>query len=359
MGEMKKTRNLFILTGKRDLVLQVLNEICFKGTCVFTEEQISYETICGVFKNNKSVVCCGISTETPIKSQAINIAIVESDYDLSPETNAINVKAGNFAKQFSAIASYHHCDIGDHKSNTSSPKEESKRSDCPYCRYIDDGYYDKDIDLHRTLYRSENFFVMPTIGEFIKGYLLIIPFNHVMSNAELSLELRREFLTVLDDVCYMLQLTYNYNDILVWENGSGNGGTSKAKTSIVHSHTHVAPSTLDADVIRRLSSFPFKKISYEDLNLYDTNSYLLIKGKDNDDWRINNDPELYIPRQYVRQLLLYKDYVYLPDGVWDWRAYPFIDKIKDTCRDIQTALLSHWNELPDRIKNNTKDFIPK
>lgn len=359
MGKIKKTRNLFILKGKKRLVLPVLEEICFKGVTVFNDYTIPYRTVTEVFRNNKSVVCRNVS-DSQLKVSAINITVIESDSDSSLQNNIINVKKGNIAEQFSAIANFYNCDIGDHKSNTSASTEPFKRSTCPYCRYIDDGFMDKDINLHRTLYSSKNFFVIPTIGEFVKGYLLIIPFDHVMSNAELSLEKRYEFLDVLNDVAYMLKLTYGTSNILVWENGSGNGGASKSKTSIVHSHTHVAPSRLDAGTIEKLSGFPFEKISYEELYLHEKYSYLLLRGKDNNDWRINDNPNLYIPRQYVRQLLLYKDYTYLPNVTWDWRAYPFIERIKETCSDIQKALEEHWDKLPDRIKNNTKDiFISK
>ncbi len=352
---MKKTRNLFIVKGNEELVLPILDELQFKGLSVFKEEQISAETVKEVFRNNKSIVCRDVSDEN-LKATAIFIVVTNSD---SSYTHCIQTSAGDIAEQFEHIAEKQHCDIGDHKSNSSGLVEAPKRSDCPYCRYIDDGYCDSDINLHRTLYRSENFFVMPTIGEFIKGYLLIIPKQHVMSNAELPLEVRREFLSVLEDVCYMINLTYCTSNILIWENGSGNGGIGKAKNSIVHSHTHVAPSKLDADSIETLSGFPFERLSYENLHLYGKNSYLLVRGKNDNDWRINDNPNLYIPRQYVRQLLLYKDYSLLPDGIWDWRHYPFVDKIKETCTEIQTALLAHWDELPERIKNNTKDFLPR
>ncbi len=352
---MKKTRNLFILRGKEDLVLSVLDELLFKGLSVFKEKQISTEIVKEVFRNNKSVACRDVAEES-LKETAIFITVTEHNFSCA---NSIQTSAGNIAEQFACIATKHHCDIGDHKANSSGLGEAPKRSDCPYCRYMDDGYCDRDIGLHRTLYRSKNFFVMPTIGEFIKGYLLIIPKQHVMSNAELPLEVRQEFLTVLEDVCYMLQLTYCTSNVLVWENGSGNGGIGKAKNSIVHSHTHVAPSRLDADSIETFSHFPFERISYEDLHLYGKNSYLLIRGENDEDWRINDNPNLYIPRQYVRQLLLYKDYTFLPDEIWDWRHHPFVDKIKETCEEIQAALLKHWDDVPQRIQQNTKEFLFK
>jgi hypothetical protein len=42
---------------------------------------------------------------------------------------------------------------------------------------------------------------------------------------------------------------------------------------------------------------------------------------------------------------------------WNWRTHPFIDLIIETCLDIQNALLSNWDSLPERIKENTKRFL--
>jgi hypothetical protein len=60
--------------------------------------------------------------------------------------------------------------------------------------------------------------------------------------------------------------------LLVWENGTGNGGIGKAKNSIVHSHIHIAPSNLTIDKIKELSGFSFNQISYTDLFNYGEDS---------------------------------------------------------------------------------------
>ena len=96
---------------------------------------------------------------------------------------------------------------------------------------------------------------MPSIGQFINGYLLIIPKAHVMSMAEFSKELIDEFNIVLEDVIAILKLTYNFSDILVWENGTGNSGKGKAKDSVVHCHVHVAPSLLLQIKLRKFPHF--------------------------------------------------------------------------------------------------------
>ena len=195
---------------------------------------------------------------------------------------------------------------------------------------------------------------MPTIGQFILGYLLIIPYNHIMSNAELTQAEMQEFLQVLEDVEYILRLTYNKSNFLVWENGTGNSGKGKAKDSIVHAHTHVAPSVLTADKIEAYSKFPLKEISTKEISQYNKHSYLLIKDVGNS-WRINNNPDVYIPRQYIRQLLA-NEYN-IPGECWNWRTYPFSDIMMQTYHNISTALKDNWEYLPDRIKNATKNHL--
>lgn len=78
-----------------------------------------------------------------------------------------------------------------------------------------------------------------------------------MSNAELINYKSKEFLTVLEDISCILKMTYNVSNVLVWENGTGNSGIGKAKNSIVHAHTHIAPSNLNATTIETISDFPF------------------------------------------------------------------------------------------------------
>lgn len=353
---MQKTRNLFILKGKKSDVDLVLGNLQFKGlTELPSSNLVTMQDVLHEFNNNKSVVCFSLPKE--LETCAIEINVINTnDINFMKDKNCINVFEGNLPRQFLSIADIYDCDIGDHKSNSSGVNGAPSSLDCPYCIYINNNHFDKILsNIRRTVYKSENFFVMPTIGAFIKGYLLIIPNKHVMSMAELSSDLLQEFLDVLDDVTAILKLTYHVKDILVWENGTGNGGIGKAKSSIVHSHVHVAPSKLNAIKIKDLSGFPLTRISYQDLSLYGNHSYLLIEGTNNDEWWINDNPDLYIPRQYVRKLIA-EEYE-LSGEIWNWRKNPYVNLILATCKDIQDALIRNWDLLPTRIKENTRDYL--
>ncbi len=346
---MKKTRNLFILTGSTEDTSLVLNELRFKGMLVYPYGvKITDTFVVNAFKNNKSVACSKndymgkLDAVININIANHNSSILETDYQ-----QTIFVDDGNIASQFANIADSLNCDIGDHKSNSSGLSGAPTVKDCAYCRYLA-GF---PADNERTVYGSKNFFVLPTIGQFITGYLLVIPYEHVMSNAELDSQRLEEFKTVLQDIEYILKLTYNASNVLVWENGSGNGGVGKAKDSIVHSHVHICPSQYTSEKILEVSGFPFETITLESLKDYKEHSYLLVRTPDHNVWKINNNPDLYIPRQYVRQLVA-EEYG-LPGESWNWRTHHFSEKMYQTVEDIRATLLRNWNILPERIKNNT------
>lgn len=343
---MKKTRNLFVLTGCKQDVQTALDHIEFKGITVLTDDNVTSQAIHEVFKNNKSVVCTQCP---PCKIFPIVVHVVNANNFISMG-NCINIALGDIAGQFESIADKLNCDIGDHKSNSSGLTNVPKSSDCEYCSYL---RHECTLP-KRTIYSSEHFFVIPTLGEFISGYWLIIPYEHVMSNAELDVSTQRELLTVIEDLCYLLNLTYGSSNYLVWENGTGNSGRGKAKDSIVHAHTHIAPSTLTAEKIEALSGFHFERISIKELSKYNLHSYLLIKDTA-DTWRISKSSETYIPRQYVRQLIA--DEYGIPGEQWNWRKYPFIEQMMQSLYDMADVIRKNWDSLPERIKANTREHV--
>ena len=64
------------------------------------------------------------------------------------------------------------------------------------------------------------------------------------------------------------------------------------------------------------------------------------------------DSNLYIPRQYVRQLLA-EEYN-IPGEGWNWRTHPYFEKMSMTDNQITSMLKENWDNLPQRIKDCTK-----
>lgn len=346
---MKKTRNLFLLTGTEKALSQTFRELHFKGLVCFPKT-ITLRDIVEVFNNNKSVLCVNIPPEYQLKVIRVSVSFDSA----SDDVDCIIINKGNIKEQFQAIADKHNCDIGDHVSNSSGLTGTPSIEDCAYCNFLYKHSYDIN-DPEIIIYQSKHFFVMPTLGQFIKGYLLIIPFEHTMSLAELDSSVREEFLTVLEDITTILKLTYNPTGILAWENGTGSSGRGKAKDSIVHAHFHVAPSTLTAVKVKELSCFPFKNVSISTLSDYGNHSYLLIKGFNELNWQIVSDPALYIPRQYIRQLIAHE--YNISGDQWNWRKYPFSVFRHETAVDIYKTMLAKHDNLSDRLKKNIEIFM--
>ncbi len=355
---MKKTRCLFVITGTNGTVRTVIDSLQFKGLMVFPPgEIVTAADMESVFKQNKCVACSITSLKNSVPDDAVIVATINSkpcNPDILSELDVLCTAYGDVAQQFERIAIRHNIDIGDHKSNCSGGQTdgESSVSDCAYCRYLKGCSAENE----RRVYESKNFFVMPTVGQFVTGYLLIIPKAHIMSNAELSQDEMKEFEEVLSDIEYILTAVYR-KDVLVWENGSGHSGASKAKDSIVHSHVHIVPCQTTSVDIERLSGFPFEEVSLQTLCKHYEHPYLLVRTTSRRKWKIADSSSLYIPRQYVRQIVA-EEYGLNDDSeLWNWRKYPFRSKMAETIQDISWYLKLHWGSLPERIKQNTAKFF--
>lgn len=344
---MKATRKVFSVKGKESAVRTVLNGLIgFKAVTVLSN-MVTTDTMNNVFMNNKSVICK--SDDIPysvLNTDIVNILATDSDTMIFGINNIINVK-GNIVRQFMEIAEEHDIDIGDHVSNASS--KSPLISDCLFCKLL----AGNPVHEQASLYESKNFLVIPGSGAFLDGYIMILPKSHVMSCVELDYEQRMEMLDVIADVKYILRSIYK-KDILVWENGSGLDGKGKPKTSIVHAHIHACPSTLNVLETTNATGISVYPIKFEDLPNYKENSYLLIMDYDGN-WYISYDSNLYIPRQYVRQLIALEHGI--NSELWNWRRFPFWDNVEKTGNDFLTYVKENYGELSTRVKKATEKFI--
>lgn len=368
---MRSTRSIFVLKGSTKSVTTVLNAIpAYKGlTTLYTRESsFSSPLIREELNNNKSVVCMEpFNTIQENISRVFFITVLNS---LTNKKKAINtnsefiidlgkVNEYPIIQQFETIANLLNCDIGDRYTNDSGNNTGPSVKTCNYCKFINNDYQiknSKNINGNQIIYSNNSFIVMPTIGEICKGYLLIIPRRHCMSCAEFNQEEVLDFLQVLEDIRYILAETYgNESKLLIWENGTSSSSKGKAIDSIVHTHVHISPSNLTADDISKRLKLYFKNIKFstEIQNYGHDNSYLLIHRK-NDRWNILNNSGIYIPRQFVRQMLAEE---YGVPEEWNWRTHPNYEKLQQTVSDIQMMLKTNWEKIPEHIKNNTRNFI--
>lgn len=340
---MKSTRHAFCFRGHNESDIEtVLQEVSgFKA--IVRVDNVTQEEVTRVFSFNRSVVCK--DQEIANISDTIFVGINDpiSTYNINS-----NCSKEEIQQQFKEIADTCNIDIGDHRSNSTKEGPSQKPQDCVFCRYLA-GHPDH---YQPSMYESENFVMMANTGHFVPGSLLIIPRKHIMSCAELDKEQLAELLEVIDDCKYILREIYG-QDTLLWENGSGTGGHGKDKSSIVHAHIHMNPCNMDILNVSENKGITPKKIDYFELAKYQEESYLLIQNYDLE-WYIVSDKNLYIPRQYVRQLVA--EHIGLPGELWNWRKYMFLDEVRKTTDEIREYLVSHSSTLPPRIKSRTRHF---
>src|SRR5687768_2245990 len=114
--------------------------------------------------------------------------------------------------------------------------------DCDFCREIEGGRETtfrqiyQQVTPSRIVLRSENFVVLPTIGQLFVGSVLILPRRHRETFATLGEAERRELPALLNRV---LSGVARFGEPIIFEHGavSQTGGGC----GVYHAHLHVVP----------------------------------------------------------------------------------------------------------------------
>lgn len=343
---MKQTRRVFLLYGKENevrYVLDILNH--YEATVALYDEntsEIDYVLAC----NKNVAIISSVLPEEDIENGIIPIFI--GIYD---ENNVIIPQMEEeIREQFEEIAENYDVDIGDYIPD-GKIKQPTKK-DCILCKIYNGKNNPTKKPMDMVIYESDNFYVCPAKGAMVEGYVMICPKEHIFSCAALPKEQRTEFLDVINDIKYLLKEIFN-NDILMFEHGSGEAGKCKHEKSIVHAHLHVLPTNIKMTE-EQMKQISMKKISYEELYQYDKVPYFWYVESE-EKMGITADPEIYIPRQYARQILA--EELGIKGELWNWRKNDFKGKINDTLMDIAEYLKKNHFRLPLRIRERTSAFL--
>ncbi len=314
---MLKTKKLFVLnettleSAKVQEVLRTLNK--FKAVeCV--QNVLNLEESKYIFAKNKSIICTRISEQIQEEKIEINLVNYQTDSFFD-----INVKE-NIKKQFEEIAKQCEIDIGDYVEG--DPHSDPDRI-CEFCAMIKD---EKSTYNQATIFSTTNFIVFTTVGAFVPGYLIIIPKAHIFSMGGIEEEHVEELEYLTLSLRDMLKDIYG-KEVLIWENGSGTELKGKPATSVVHAHIHLC--CVNGNITEKIEEYKleFKEIELNEILKYVEKPYLFLWEKD-DRKQILQTDKVYIPRQFVRQLIA--DGYGLPEGHWNWRKYNYLENFKVT-----------------------------
>jgi hypothetical protein len=184
-----------------------------------------------------------------------------------------------------------------------------------------------------------------------KGMLMINPKKHILSAAAIPDEMLKEYFEVMDDVEFILKLTYGDDDVIFFEHGSAPDGISSHQRSIVHAHTHVAWGVSFAQ--KYLDAVCLEPV--EDIRSLRGKKYMSYQNGTKGQFIAVSDKRVYVQRQYPRQVIA--DIIGLDNRLSNWRVEPFDENIAETFADIYNCLTKYKCFLSERIVKNTECFV--
>jgi len=186
---------------------------------------------------------------------------------------------------------------------------------------------------NRILSRSSQFVVIPSLGQIVEGYLLVVPINHFTALGDLSDTLLQEFAATCERVGRTLKS--QYGPYIFFEHGTRSEGMGGC--GIYHAHLHAVPLAEVSDPIETLKKrFPYMELS--DLSEIskrgaELSSYLFYQDSHGRLYLFDSGP---LPSQFMRKLLADS----LGTRDWDWRIAGTEERLLSTVRRLSEHLKS-------------------
>lgn len=167
---------------------------------------------------------------------------------------------------------------------------------------------------NRIVFTTPNFRVIPSMGQIVEGYLLVVPIRHFGTLADMADELIQELEAHRDRVREVLVATYG--PCIFFEHGARS--ESSGGCGIYHAHLHAVPLGKEREPITVLKdSFNYKKLeSITDIagEANGTDSYLYYEDLHSNKYIFDVER---LPSQYLRKLVAEA----VGKEQWDWRKY--------------------------------------
>lgn len=192
----------------------------------------------------------------------------------------------------------------------------------------------KGLPRDRIVHMSTSFVLLPPLGQFMEGGLLLLTRKHVKSMAHLEAGQVSELEDLMSEVTTTLRGVYGSNPVF-FEHGPGRG-RGKSTCCVDHAHLNIFPA--DVDLMPLLKQFPSYQIySLNELaSLRDNkDDYIFIQHTDGmRTVHFSEDfPSQFIRREITRQLGY-------PER-WHWRDYPGIVELRATYDRLQGRFAEH------------------
>ena len=183
----------------------------------------------------------------------------------------------------------------------------------------------------RLLYETKNFVVLPSLGQIVEGYLLIMPKGHYRSFALLDEELFEEAESVYSETETILRRTYTRP--IFYEHGMGYSASGNG-CCVDHAHIHAIPVSLSLFACLQ-KEFKWNNIQkLGDLSRMVRGSHYLFVQDSSQQKRVYYASN--VKAQYIRHLVA--EQLGTPDK-GDWMLYPGVEELLATLRRM-----SYWKQ---------------
>ena len=189
-----------------------------------------------------------------------------------------------------------------------------------------------DIDESKIEYtiieETKYFYILPTLGSLVDGYVLIVTKRHINSMSELNYNELEEYKTIIAKYQKLFNKIYNKTPT-VFEHGTPNQNSKMKANSVTHAHTHIVNINFKNEK-EILEKYNFKEIN--NLKEIETNKNYIKYIYNNKIYITYNFPSVsQLMRILIAEELNYKD-------KFDWKKERFDENIISTIERIKGEL---------------------
>lgn len=186
---------------------------------------------------------------------------------------------------------------------------------------------DKSKRENTILEETRYFYVIPTTGSLVVGYVLILCKRHLYSMTELNNEEKEEYENLLEKYRNIFKSIYKKYPV-IFEHGSSNGNTESKANSIDHAHTHIVNYQYrnEGKMIKKLNFYPINDLT----QLTKHQNYILYINQNKEMYMTNHFP----PISQLMRLEMAKELNI--ENQYEWQKARFDEKIEQTISDINT-----------------------
>lgn len=175
---------------------------------------------------------------------------------------------------------------------------------------------------------TKYFYILPTLGSLVDGYILIVTKRHINSMSELNENELIEYKNIIDKYQNLFKKIYNKTPI-VFEHGTPNQNSEMKANSVTHAHTHIVNINFSNEK-EILEKYNFKEIN--DFKEINKNINYIKYISNNKIYITYNFPSVsQLMRILIAEELNYKD-------KFDWKKERFDENIISTIERIKGEL---------------------